>query len=266
MEITKIRKREDLKNLTDVAKVFYNEEIVPCAKEFEEYAGVPSFYSNELPYALSGQPTLNLPLGHVFRAVSIVTDYEHNAVFLKTEPGFTNQELLKKRPDLFTNAHPVNGSLIEDITFDVLNSYLKGVLGVGSGTLSRLETSIYAWVCGGQISYLRQHGGAFIESCDEISVTDLKDVANDIFKVYVHDGKFMLNEMNDQCYIYIELIYGNIFTSESGSEAVDEDDTWNLTEAFRACVLLENKSDCTREDIERYILTAARAAMGWYLE
>jgi len=66
--------------------------------------------------------------------------------------------------------------------------------------------------------------------------------------------------------IYIELIYGNIFTSESGSEAVDEDDIWNLTEAFRACVLLENKSDCTPEDIERYILTAARAAMGWYLE
>lgn len=40
LEITKIRKREDLKNLTDVAKVFYNEEIVPCA-EFEEYAGIP---------------------------------------------------------------------------------------------------------------------------------------------------------------------------------------------------------------------------------
>ena len=42
-----------------------------------------------------------------------------------------------------------------------------------------------------------------IKSSAEISVTDLKDVANDIFKVYVYDGKFMLNEMNDQCYIYI---------------------------------------------------------------
>lgn len=266
MEITKIRKREDVKNLTDVAKVFYNEEIVPCAKEFEEYAGVPSFYSNGLPYALCAEalPNLNLPPNRVFKAVSIIADYEHNAVFLKTEPGFTNQELLKKRPDLFTNAHPVNGSLIEDITFDVLNSYLKGLLGVGSGTLSRLETSIYARVCGGQISYLRRHGGAFIESCDEISVTDLKGVANVIFTTYVHDGKLMLNEMqttfSHEFHILLDWIYGEIFTSDYSYD--DDDDVCDLTERFKACVLLENKSDCTPEDIERYILTAARAAMG----
>ena len=96
LEITKIRKREDLKNLTDVTKVFYNEEIVPCAAE--------------------ALPNLNLPPNWVFKAVSIIADYEHNAVFLKTEPGFTNQELLKKRPDLFTKVYPVKESSIEDIT------------------------------------------------------------------------------------------------------------------------------------------------------
>ena len=196
LEITKIRKREDLKNLTDVTKVFYNEEIVPCAAE--------------------ALPNLNLPPNWVFKAVSIIADYEHNAVFLKTEPGFSNQKLLEERPDLFTKAYPVNGSLIEDITFDVLNSYLKGALGVGSGTLSQLESSIYAWVRGGQISYLRRHGGAFIESCDEISVTDLKSVANDIFNTYVHDGKLMLKEMqttfSHEFHILLDWIYGKIFT------------------------------------------------------
>ena len=235
LEITKIRKREDLKNLTDVARLFYNEEIVPCT--FASYSW-PSY-------------------------VSIIADYEHNSVFLKTEPGFTNQSLLKENPELFTKAYPAKDSLIEDITFGVLERYFGKALGVGPTTLGELESSIYHTFRSGQISYLRKHGGAHIKSSAEISVTDLKDVANDIFKAYVHDGKFMLNEMDDQCYIYIELIYGNIFTSEGPGEAIDEDDIWNLTEAFRACVLLENKSDCTREDIERYILTAVQAVVSW---
>lgn len=237
MEITKIRKYGDLKNLTEVAELFYKEELAP-----------------------------HIPQNRAFNSVRVIADYEHNAVFLKTEPGFTNQEILKKRPDLFIKAYPVNDNdSLDDITLRVLYSYRNVVDDITTSTLAKLEAAIFNSALRGQINYLRSHGGAQIKSYAEISVTDLKDVANDIFKVYVHDGKVMLDEMNDQCYIYIELTYGNIFTSESGSEADDEDDIWNLTEAFKACALLENKScSCTREDIERYIITAARAAMGWF--
>lgn len=234
MEVTKIRKREDLKNLTEIAKLFYAEELAPY-----------------------------IPQNRVFRSVSVIADYEHNSVFLKTEAGFANQRLQEERPELFTKERPEKGSLIDDITFHVLDRYRDKSDDITTSTLAKLEAAIFYSACSGQLNYLRSHGGTHIKSSAEISVTDLKDVANDIFKAYVHDGKFMLNEMDDQCYIYIELIYGNIFTSESGSEAVDEDDIWNLTEAFRACVLLENKSDCTREDIERYILTAVQAVVSW---
>lgn len=235
MEIKKIEKYEDLKNLTEIAKLFYAEELASY-----------------------------IPQNRAFSSVRVIADYEHNSVFLKTEPGFTNQELLKKRPDLFIKAYPVNDNdSLDDITLRILDRYRNISDDISTSTLAKLEAAIFNSALGGQINYLRSHGGIQIKSSAEISVTDLKDVANDIFKVYVHDGKFMLDEMNDQCYIYIELIYGNIFTSESGSEAVDEDDIWNLTEAFRACVLLENKSDCTREDIERYILTAVQAVVSW---
>lgn len=234
MEIKKIEKYEDLKNLTEIAALFYAEELSPY-----------------------------IPQNRVFRSVSVIADYEHNAVFLKTEPGFSNQKFLEENPDLFTKAHPEKGSLIDDITFHVLDRYRDESDDITTSALAKLEAAIFYSVLRGQIDYLCRHGGAHIKSLAEISASDLKDVVNDIFTTYVHDGKCMLDEMEDQCYIYIELIHGTIFTSEDPGEAIDEDDIWNLTEAFRACVLLENKSDCTREDIERYILTAVQAVVSW---
>ena len=236
MEITKIRKREDVKNLTDVTKVFYNEELAP-----------------------------HISQSRALRSVSIIADYEHNAVFLKTEPGFSNQELLEERPDLFIKAYPVNDNdSLDDLTLRVLDnySYLKKVFYVLTpSSLAKLETAIFFSAIDGQIAYLRSHGGAHIKSSAEISGADLERVADYFFKYYMFEGKVKLSDLRQ---IYIELLNGYVFTSTSDSEADDEDDIWNLTEAFKACVLLENKSDCTREDIKRYIITAARAAMGWY--
>jgi len=174
LEITKIRKYEDLKNLTEIAKLFYAEELASY-----------------------------IPQNRAFSSVRVIADYEHNAVFLKTEPGFTNQELLKKRPDLFIKAYPVNDNdSLDDITLRILDRYRNISDDITTSTLAKLEAAIFNSALGGQINYLRSHGGIQIKSSAEISVTDLKDVANDIFKVYVHDGKFMLDEMNDQCYIY----------------------------------------------------------------
>lgn len=245
MEITKIRKYEDLKNLTEIAKLFYAEELASY-----------------------------IPQNRAFNSVRVIADYEHNAVFLKTEPGFTNQEililsnsgqeLLKKRPDLFIKAYPVNDNdSLDDITLRVLDNYRKISDILTTSSLAKLEAAIFFSAIDGQIAYLRSHGGAHIKSSAEISVADLERVADYFFKYYMFEGKVMLSDLR---YIYIELLNGYVFTSTSDSEADDEDDIWNLTEAFKACVLLENKSDCTREDIKRYILTAARAAMGWYLE
>ena len=205
-----------------------------------------------------------IPQNRAFSSVRVIADYEHNAVFLKTEPGFTNQELLKKRPDLFIKAYPVNDNdSLDDITLRILDSYRKVSDDITISTLAKLEAAIFYCALNGQIAYLRSHGGAHIKSSAEISGADLERVADYFFKYYMFEGKVMLSDLR---YIYIELLNGYVFTSTSDSEADDEDDIWNLTEAFKACVLLENKSDCTREDIKRYILTAARAAMGWYLE
>lgn len=262
MEITKIRKREDLKNLTEIAKLFYAEELAARAEEFVYRPN----RAEKLHFEWNGitMPYFRVSPDRAIRYISIIADYEHNSVFLKACPGFTNQNLLKEKPELFTKAYPAKDSLIEDITFDVLEKYFKKIIDLSPTTLSSLESSIYHTFRGGQISYLRRHGGAFIESCDEISVTDLKGAANVIFSTYVHDGKLMLNEMqttfSHEFHILLDWIYGEIFTSDYSYD--DDDDVCDLTERFKACVLLENKSDCTPEDIERYILTAARAAMG----
>lgn len=236
MAITKIRKYKDLKNLTEIAKLFYAEELASY-----------------------------IPQNRAFSSVRVIADYEHNAVFLKTAPGFSNQKLLEERPDLFTKAFPAKGTLIEDITLRVLDLYRDNSDDITRSILAMLEAAIFYATRSGQVGYLRRHGGAFIKSDDEI--TDLESVANVIFNKYVHDGKLMLKEMqttfSHEFHILLETIYGKLFTSDY---AYDDEYVCDLTERFTACALLENKSDCTREDIKRYILTAARAAMGWYLE
>ena len=119
--MAKIRKYDDLTNLTDVAYLF-------------------DFY-------------VLIPHKAILR---IIAAYKYNAVFLKTEPDFYNQELLLERPDLFFNRfYNVGHTGTEDITLDVLVKLSSKAQG--EQLLSQLlEASIYDCFRSGQANYQKK--------------------------------------------------------------------------------------------------------------
>ena len=141
----------DLKNLSEVAKLFYAE----------------LFYAEEfLPF---------IPHG-AFSTASIIADYEHNAVFFKIDPGWSlcsYQNVQQERPKLFTKACPGKDGLIADITLNVLDRYRDSSDDPTTNLLVKLEASIYTCFRDGQANYQKNNKKG-VRSCKMAQQYDYK--------------------------------------------------------------------------------------------